>query len=102
MKVPYDNVDSGPALRDLHIASCVARAVPERMSAVIDDLATCSNVQVYAHDHTKIILVLEGDSTANLLDQVDALRWIKGVINVELVYQHAEDEVSMKERITCQ
>ncbi len=88
---------------ELHIASCVLRTLPARLPSLIEQLATHANLQVYANDgHAKLVLVLEGTSTGALLDQIDALRGIPGVVSIELVYQHAESESAMKEPMPCQ
>jgi len=45
----------------------------------------------------KVVLVMEGDSTGALLDQMDQIRSITGVLNIEMVYQHAEEKLIMEE-----
>lgn len=45
----------------------------------------------------KLVIVIEGASTGALLDQMDRIRTVSGVLNVEMVYQHAEEETVMKE-----
>jgi nitrate reductase NapAB chaperone NapD len=46
-----------------------------------------------------VVVVLEGDSTGALLDQMDEIRNIAGVLNIEMVYQHAEEKSIMEEVI---
>ena len=47
----------------------------------------------------KVVVVLEGDSTGALLDQMDKIRSIAGVASIEMVYQHAEEKSIMEEVI---
>ena len=91
----------------LYIASCIARAYQHHLATVqmrIDEIDRCS---VAASDgKSKLVVLVEGASTAQLLDSVDRIRGIVGVLSVDLVYQHAEDAASMNEMMdgepTCQ
>ncbi len=83
---------------DLHIASCVARVLPESIAATSAAIAAVIGCPISATDEKgKLVIVIEGGSTGALLDQMDQIRTIKGVLNVEMVYQHAEEESVMKE-----
>lgn len=83
---------------ELHIASCVARVRPEAMVSAIERIEAVIGCAVSARDVIgKVVVVLEGASTGALLDQMDQIRNIPGVLNVEMVYQHAEEESVMKE-----
>ncbi len=83
-----------------HIASCVARVMPARFVEVLNALEPHS---VFQHNETSlIVLVLEGANTGELLDQMDRIRQIAGVLSVELVYQHAEDAAILSEPVACQ
>ena len=85
-------------MADLHIASCVARVRPEAMASAIERIEAVIGCAVSARDAIgKVVIVIEGASTGNLLDQMDHIRTIPGVLNVEMVYQHAEEESVMKE-----
>lgn len=85
-------------MSQLYIASCIARAHQLHLAQVqtgIDEIDRCS---VAASDgKNKVIVVVEGASTAQLLDSVDQIRGIAGVLSVDLVYQHAEDAASMND-----
>lgn len=85
-------------MAELHIASCVARVRPEAMVSAIERIEAVIGCAVSARDVIgKVVVVLEGASTGALLDQMDQIRNIPGVLNVEMVYQHAEEESVMKE-----
>jgi periplasmic nitrate reductase NapD len=91
----------------LYIASCIARAHQHNLAEVqtgIDEMDRCT---VEASDgKSKLVVLVEGTSTAQLLDSVDRIRGITGVLSVDLVYQHAEDAASMNDVMdgepTCQ
>ena len=86
-------------MADLHIASCVARVRPEAMASAIERIEAVIGCAVSARDAIgKVVIVIEGASTGNLLDQMDHIRTIPGVLNVEMVYQHAEEESGPSDR----
>ena len=83
---------------ELHIASCVARIRPEAMDAAVVQIESTIGCEISARDAIgKVVIVIEGASTGALLDQMDEIRKIPGVLNVEMVYQHAEEESVLKE-----
>ena len=83
---------------EIHIASCIARVRPERLAESIASIEALIGAPVSASDpEGKLVVVLEGGSTGALLDQMDRVRAIDGVLNIEMVYQHSEDEAAMKE-----
>ena len=85
-------------MAELHIASCVARVRPESMEVAIDCIEAAIGGVISARNAIgKVVIVIEGASTGALLDQMDRIRQIPGVLNVEMVYQHAEEESVMKE-----
>ena len=85
-------------MAEFHIASCVARVRPEMMDAAIGPIEDVTGSAISARDAIgKLVIVIEGGSTGALLDQMDKIRKIAGVLNVEMVYQHAEEESFMKE-----
>ena len=85
-------------MAELHIASCVARVRPESMDVAIGSIEAAIGGVISARNAIgKVVIVIEGASTGALLDQMEQIRQIPGVLNVEMVYQHAEDESVMKE-----
>ena len=91
-------VVSPPRMPELHIASCVARLRPEALDVAIMQIEAVIGSVISARDPIgKVVIVIEGATTGALLDQMDDIRKIPGVLNVEMVYQHAEEESVMKE-----
>jgi periplasmic nitrate reductase NapD len=91
----------------LFIASCIARAHPHNMVVVQTGIDAIDRCSVEASDgKNKLVVLVEGASTAQLLDSVDQIRAITGVLSVDLVYQHAEDAALMNDVMdgepTCQ
>jgi nitrate reductase NapD len=85
---------------DLHIASCVARVRAESLVEASAAIESIIGGPVSAtHPAGKLVILLEGPSTGALLDQMDRIRALGGVLNVEMVYQHSEDESAMREYV---
>lgn len=82
-----------------HIASFIVTARPERIAAVIDTALKLPQTELAAQDGSKLVLVLEGEHRGELMDRVDTLRDLEGVITVNLVYHHAEDKSALEEEI---
>ena len=85
-------------MAEIHIASCVVRVRPEAFATVVNPIEAITGCPVSARDAgTKMVVVLEGPTTGAMLDQMDLIRQIPGVLSIEMVYQHAEEESVMKE-----
>lgn len=88
-------------MAELHIASCIARIRSESVDVLVPRIEAITGGPIAAKsDDGKMVILMEGASTGALLNQMDQIRDLPGVLNVEMVYQHAEDESAMKEIIT--
>ncbi len=86
--------------REIHIASCVVQARPESLDAVAAQIRAVKLAEIAASDpRGRLVILLERSSAAEVLDAIDAIRDLPGVIGVNLVYQHAEDEHALQELI---
>ena len=86
---------------EIHIASCVVQVRPERMHLARPQIESVIGGPIDASDaNRKLVVVLEGPTTSALLEQMEKIRAIEGVLNIEMVYQHAEDESAMKEFVS--
>lgn len=76
---------------ELHIASLVVHTMPQALDPVEQALAKMGSIQVHGtHPDGKLVVTLAGPSADFIMDQVAQIRLIDGVLNVSLVYQHAE------------
>ncbi len=89
-------------MADLIIASCIARVKPQHLGVVHEAIDGIPHCDVFNSDGvSKLVVVVEGTSTPNVLDTIDLIRKLDHVLNVDLVYQHAEDETIMQEAMPC-
>jgi periplasmic nitrate reductase NapD len=85
---------------EVHIASCVVRVWPDRVPAASPQIESVIGCAISGNNgNGKLVVVLEGASTGALLDQMERIRAINGVLGIEMVYQHAEAETEMKEQV---
>jgi nitrate reductase NapD len=85
-------------MSEVHIASCVAFVRPERAAAVAGAIAAAGIAEVpRADERGRLVILIEAGSAARVLDAMDAIRALEGVLAVHLAYQHAESESAMQE-----
>lgn len=87
-------------MADIHIASCVAYVKPGAMEGVICAIHATRLAEVPRHDvpSGKLVLLIERGSTGQVMDVIDAVRALDGVLAVHLAYQHAESEADLQEK----
>ena len=85
-------------MSEVHIASFVAYARPEAAEGVARAIAATGLAEVARRDERgRLVVLVEAPSSARVLDAMDALRALDGVLAVHLAYQHAESESDMQE-----
>ena len=83
---------------DIHITSAVAFVRPEALEAVARAILDRRLAEVPRADpRGRLVLLLERDSTGAVLDALDAIRSLPGVLAVHLVYQHAEPASALED-----
>lgn len=77
--------------KEVHIAGVVVYTRPEHLDSIRSCIEEIPGADVHASEPGgKAVVTLETDSTRRTLDIMDAIRALPGVIDVVLVYQHAE------------
>ena len=85
-------------MSEVHIASCVAYARPESTAAIARAIEGTRLAEVPRHDERgRMVLLIERASTGQVLDVIDAVRALDGVLAVHLAYQHLETEAEMEQ-----
>jgi nitrate reductase NapD len=74
-----------------HISSLVVHALPAAAAAVCDALAALDGVEIHARDPSgKLILTLETTDDATIVERLNAIYGISGVLSAALVFHHFE------------
>lgn len=88
---------SAPA-NEVHIAGCVAYVRPESAGAVVRAIHATQLAEVPRRDDAgRLVVLIERPSVQAVLDVIDAIRALDGVLAVQLAYQHSENEDAMQE-----
>ncbi|HRN62772.1 MAG TPA: chaperone NapD [Luteimonas sp.] len=73
-----------------HVASLVVRHRPEAVPALAAAIESTDGLELAMQDDTRSVLLQESDGTRGLMDSIDLLQALPGVITVNLVYHHVE------------
>jgi len=85
---------------EIHIAGVLVQVRPLMLGALHGRIDALGGAEVFqTHADGRMVVVVEGGCTAAVLDTVDAIRALAGVLNVALVYQHAEPLSAMQQEI---
>lgn len=85
---------------EIHIAGVIVHARPAQTAEIRAQLALLPHAIVHAvEEDGRMVVTLEAESAPRTLDAMDAIRALPGVLNVALVYQHAEPATSMDEEM---
>ena len=85
-------------MADLHIAACVAYVRPESADGVARAIAATRLAEVPERDSRgHLVVLIEARGTAQVMDVIDAIRALPGVLAVHLAYQHSEPESEMEQ-----
>jgi nitrate reductase NapD len=83
--------DANPTTqRDVHIASFVVQHRAEAAESVDAHIAAHDDLDLAVRAGTRSVVLCECTDQYAVLDRIDALRALPGVLNVALVYHHAE------------
>jgi len=86
--------------QEIHIAGIVVYA----QAAELDSLRSCieevPGAEIHAIESGKLVVTLETESTKRALDIMDAIRALPGVLDVVLVYQHAEPVSALDQEVS--
>lgn len=100
MSTPAWRPPSGPADPEIHIAGVLVHARAPALAAVCRAIADLPEAEVTQCSLTgRVVVVLEAASGHAVLQVIDSLRAIEGVVDVALVYQHAEPASALSEPV---
>ena len=85
---------------ELHIASLVVHAMPERMDDASRRIASVQGARIHAATPAgKLVVTLEGASGDEILAAVNRIQRADGVMSAALVYQYADSREAMMEEM---
>lgn len=86
---------------ELHIASLLTHVRPSDCAKAAEAISALDGAEIHAvSDCGKIVIVLETPDEAQILECIEQINRITGVLLTNLVYHHSENETSLEEEIT--
>jgi periplasmic nitrate reductase NapD len=93
-------MDTSAPSDQIHIASLVVHALPQHAMAVTAAITALPAAQVHGlSPQGKLVVTLEAESDATMLDQIAAIQQLDGVLTAALVYQCADRREAMDEEV---
>lgn len=79
--------------QDWHVVGLIVQGKPEKLAAIQTALLTIEHTEIPTFDEKmgKLVVVMQSHDQHLLLDKMESVKDIDGVINVSLVY-HEQDE----------
>lgn len=85
---------------EVHIAGVVVLILPDARDHIKSRIASVPAAEVHAATADgKLIITLETDSARRTVAYMDAIRALPGVLDVALVYQHAEPLAAVEQEV---
>lgn len=85
---------------EIHVAGSLVHARAEQAAEVCAAIAAMPRAELaQASPDGRLVVVLEGASARDIVSVLDDIRNVPGVLNVALVYQHAESAAAMLEEL---
>lgn len=81
---------------EVHIASFVVQHRSEAAEALTMLIADCPDLELGLSGDTRSVVICESDDRYQVMDRIEQLRALPGVLNVLLVYHHAEPREALE------
>ncbi|WP_299797614.1 chaperone NapD [uncultured Shewanella sp.] len=77
--------------QEYHVTSLVVHAAPKAISQIETKIRALNGADIHAvTDEGKFVITLEGVTQASILDNVEAINALEGVLNSSLIYHQVE------------
>ncbi|TVL34092.1 chaperone NapD [Shewanella xiamenensis] len=76
--------------KELHITSLVVQVMPNKMADVRQHIMAIENAELSVNNEVKLVVVLEGNSQRALMDGIEQINAIPGVLSATMVYHQSE------------
>ncbi|WP_133407245.1 chaperone NapD [Parashewanella tropica] len=76
--------------KELHVTSLVVQVKPEHMSDVRKAIMAVENAELSVNNEVKLVVVLEGEGRREIMDKIDEINALDGVISTSMVYHQSE------------
>ncbi|WP_332675570.1 chaperone NapD [Aromatoleum sp.] len=85
---------------EIHIAGILVQVRRAACAGIADAVRAMPGLEVPSVADGRLVVVAECATAAEVVDRIDRIRALPGVLNVALVYQHAESVGAMEEEMS--
>ncbi|QSX28561.1 MULTISPECIES: chaperone NapD [Shewanella] len=75
---------------ELHVTSLIVQVKPGEMAAVRSQIMAMDNAELSVNNEAKLVVVVEGPHQKVLLQTIDAINALPGVLTATMVYHQSE------------
>ncbi|WP_394201980.1 chaperone NapD [Shewanella waksmanii] len=75
---------------ELHVTSLVVQVQPEQMAQVRQAIMKMEKADLSVNNEVKLVVVLEGSSQKELMDGIETINRLPGVLSAAMVYHQSE------------
>jgi nitrate reductase NapD len=76
---------------ECHISSLVVHSHPDRVQSIIEGIGILEGAEVHGGADTgKLIVTLETDTESQVVERINAIQLLEGVLAATLVFHHFE------------
>ncbi|WP_262029252.1 chaperone NapD [Microvirga sp. Mcv34] len=76
---------------ECHISSLVVHSRPDQVSAIIERIRAIEGVEIHGGQETgKLIVTLETETEDQVVERINAIQLLEGVLAATLVFHHFE------------
>ena len=76
--------------KEIHITSLVVQVLPQKMAEVRQQIMTIENAELSVNNEVKLVVVLEGDTQRAIMESIETINAIPGVLSATMVYHQSE------------
>ncbi|GIU06255.1 MULTISPECIES: chaperone NapD [Shewanella] len=77
--------------KEIHITSLVVQVLPQKMAEVRQQIMTIENAELSVNNEVKLVVVLEGDTQRAIMESIETINAIPGVLSATMVYHQSEE-----------
>lgn len=94
MRNVADKLDQTPVEGNWYVCSLVVQARPEKLDSVKTALLAMPLTEIHGEkpEEGKLVVVMESDFQRTLVEQMEQIKDIDGVIVVSLIYSHQDEQ----------
>ncbi len=89
-----------PKYEEEHIVSVIVHVLPDRWSGVEQSIYQLDDVELVAKDeHGKTVLLISAPTARAVMEKIETIQDLDGVLNAAMIAHHAESAESLNETV---